>query len=231
MANEGARPLLLDLFCGAGGAAMGYYRAGFDVLGVDIEPQSRYPFQFVQGDALAIGAELLASGRFSAAHGSPVCKLFSAATPAWARSRHPNQIPPTRALFESAGLPWVIENVPGAPVRADFKICGCVVGLHELERERWFETNWYRELDLRPPCYHATNPITVAGHGEPSGPRARRGESAKKADWERVMGIDWMNRDELAQAIPPAYTEHIGRELVGVLETAKAIKGAANNGA
>lgn len=212
----------MDLFCGAGGASTGYHRAGFDVVGVDIEPQPHYPYEFRQADALEF---LAAPGNlrgFDAAHGSPVCKRFSAATPSWARARHPNQIPPTRRLLEASGLPWVMENVPGAPLRPDFKICGCMTGLHELERERWFETNWWRGLDLRPPCYHATAPITVAGHGEPSGPRMARGEIAHKADWERVMGIDWMTRDELAQAIPPAYTEYIGGFLLEHLSEAAA---------
>lgn len=202
------RPRLLDLFCGAGGAAVGYHRAGFDVVGVDVKPQPRYPFEFHQADALTCPL-----AGFDAIHASPVCKRHSAATPRWARENHPNQIPPTRERLTLTGLPWVIENVRGAPLRPDLKLCGCMFDLNELERERWFETNWATP-ELRSPCYHATSPITVAGHGEPSGPRMARGEIAHKADWERAMGIDWMTRDELAQAIPPAYTEHIGRQLL-----------------
>lgn len=207
------RPLLLDLFCKAGGAAVGYWRSGFDVLGVDIEPQRHYPFEFVQADALTFPL-----GGFHAIHASPVCKRWSAATPAARRASHPNQIPPTRARLATAGVPYVIENVPGAPLRPDFRLCGCVVGLAELERERWFETNWYSDLELRPACYHADHPITVAGHGEPSGPRLARGTRATVADWRRAMGIDWMTRDELAQAIPPAYTEYIGARLISHLK-------------
>jgi DNA (cytosine-5)-methyltransferase 1 len=228
------RPLILDLFSGAGGCAVGYHRAGFDVVGVDKVAQPRYPFPFVQADALGALTDLLAGGfitasdgrayclaDFAAIHGSPVCKLWSAATPAAARANHIDYITPLRPLLEQTGLPWVMENVPGAPLRPDLMICGCQVGLHELERERWFETNW-ATAELRPPCYHATSPITVAGHGEPSGPRLARGVRATVIDWRRAMGIDWMTRDELAQAIPPAYTEHIGAKLLEHLEAAAA---------
>jgi DNA (cytosine-5)-methyltransferase 1 len=209
MSDAATRPRLLDLFCGAGGAAMGYHRAGFDVVGVDLKPQPHYPFEFHQADALTYPLD-----GYDAIHASPVCKRHSVATPAWARASHPNQIPPTRERLAAQSTPWVMENVPGAPLRPDIKLCGCVVGLRELERERWFEIGGWHTFDLRPPCYHATSPITVAGHGEPSGPRMAHGLVAHKSDWERVMGIDWMNRDELAQAIPPAYTEYIGCALL-----------------
>jgi DNA (cytosine-5)-methyltransferase 1 len=218
------RPRLLDLFCGAGGASMGYHRTGFDVVGVDINPQPRYPFEFHQADALSIlralaywpnfSGELWRPTSFDAIHASPVCKRYSSATPTAARENHPDQIAPVRALLVKIGLPWVMENVPGAPLRPDVRLCGCVVDLDELERERWFEIGGWQTFDLLPPCHHPTTPITVAGHGEPSGPRMARGEIAHKADWERVMGIDWMTRDELAQAIPPAYTEYIGARLL-----------------
>jgi DNA (cytosine-5)-methyltransferase 1 len=222
-----SRPRLLDLFCGAGGAAMGYHRAGFDVVGVDIAPQPHYPFEFHQADALSVlrsmaywpsfSGELWRPASYDALHASPVCKRYSVSTPAWARNSHPSQIPETRALLQETGLPWVMENVPGAPLRPDIKLCGCAVGLNEIERERWFETGGWDYFELRPPCYHATSPITVAGHGEPSGPRMAHGLVAHKADWERAMGIGWMNRDELAQAIPPAYTEHVGAQLAAHL--------------
>ncbi len=221
------RPRLLDLFCGAGGASMGYHRAGFDVTGVDIAPQPHYPFEFIRADAMQVLAFLADDAEpwpgapgFDALGASPVCKLWSAATPAAARANHVDYITPARPLLNATGLPWVMENVPGAPLRPDFKICGCMVGLHEIERERWFETNW-AIAELRSPCYHAQSPITVAGHGEPSGPRMAHGLVARKADWERVMDINWMNRDELAQAIPPAFTEHIGRQLIGHLNAAE----------
>lgn len=212
------KPRLLDLYCKQGGAGMGYHRAGFEVVGVDIEAQPRYPFEFHQADALEYLAEH--GHEFDAVHASPVCKRYSSATPARTRDSHPDQIAPTRAALEATGLPWVIENVPGAPLRPDLVVCGCVVGLREIERERWFETSWHAR-ELRAPCFHATSPITVAGHGEPSGPRMTHGLVAKVADWKRVMGIDWMTRDGLAQAIPPAFTEHVGAHLLEQLATAR----------
>jgi DNA (cytosine-5)-methyltransferase 1 len=199
-----ARPRLLDLFCGAGGAAMGYHRAGFDVVGVDNRPQPRYPFPFVQADALAfLAAANLAS--VAAIHGSPVCKRWSAATPAWAREGHPDQIAPLRKLLLRTGKPWVIENVPRSPVRPDLKLCGCMFGLPKLRRERWFETSW-RAFDLRQGCQHRGEVISVVGGGD-----GRTGE------WRSAMGIDWMGKRQLNQAIPPAYTEYIGRQLLEVL--------------
>jgi len=209
------RPRLLDLFCGAGGASAGYHRAGFDVTGVDIAPQPRYPFEFHQADAMTFPLD-----GFDAIHASPVCKLWSVATPAWARGNHQNQIPQVRARLLAIGVPWVIENVPGAPLRPDYKLCGCICGLPELRRERWFETSWHG-FEMRPPCIHPPGSvITVAGHGEPSGPRMAHGVIAHKADWERAMRIGWMSRDELAQAIPPAYTEYIGKQLIDALSEA-----------
>jgi len=205
------RPLLLDLFCGAGGAAMGYHRAGFDVLGVDTRPQPRYPFKFVQADAL----EFLASARIgsvAAVHGSPVCKLWSRATRNRDKAQYSDQITPLRLLLLECGKPWVIENVPGAPLRPDLKLCGCWMGLPELERERWFETSWHA-MELRSSCHHSQPVVVVTGHGRC---RGMRGTGLAK-DWRRVMGIGWMTRDELAQAIPPAYTQHIGAMLLDQL--------------
>jgi DNA (cytosine-5)-methyltransferase 1 len=206
-----SRPRLLDLFCKQGGAGKGYHDAGFEVVGVDIEPQPRYPFEFHQGDALEYLAEHWRE--FDAVHGSPVCKRYSSATPVHRRDGHPDQIGPLRSLLEATTIPWVIENVPGAPLRPDIILCGCIAGLPELKRERWFETSWCA-FQVRAACWHPITPITVAGHGEPSGPRMARGEVATKADWERAMGIDWMTRDGLAQAIPPAYTRVVGAHLL-----------------
>lgn len=187
-----SRPVLLDLFCGAGGAAMGYHRAGFDVVGVDIAPQPRYPFKFVQTTALTLLEELLEDRPIvlyaddeifpvDAIHASPPCQDHS-------RSYKPAEhgtgwmLARTRALLEQTGLPWVIENVPGAPMRADYKLCGCMFGLPNLKRERWFETSWHG-FDLRQPCRHAEPVITVSGTGA--------GVSHQKihstfADWRRA---------------------------------------------
>lgn len=215
------RPLLLDLYCGAGGCSAGYVLAGFDVIGVDARPQPRYPYDFVQGDALAWLADLDLSG-FDAIHASPPCQLYtkSTARPRAAGVEYPDLLAPTRDLLDATGLPWVIENVPGAPMRPDYKLCGCMFGLPLLKRERWFETSW-RGFSMRQPCSHESPSLSVTGHGPTQG----RGQKEKVAAWlghhatihdaRAAMGIDWMNRDELAQAIPPAYTEFIGRALIG----------------
>lgn len=215
-----SRPLLLDLFCGAGGAAMGYHRAGFDVVGVDINPQPRYPFEFRQWDAM----ELLAwhvhhaerdwpFGRFDAIHASPPCQAFSVASKYKGTAhKHLDLLTPARPLLEATGVPWVIENVPGAPMRADYLLCGCMFGLPGLRRERWFETSW-NGFAMNLGHDHRQPVITVAGHGPPSWVRSEA-RPVYVADWRKAMGIGWMNRDELAQAIPPAYTEYIGRQLL-----------------
>lgn len=197
------RPRLLDLFCGAGGAAMGYHRAGFDVTGVDIKRQPRYPFRFVQADAMTYPLE-----GFDAYHASPPCQDHSVAS--YGRINGTGwMLAATRDRLKVTGKPWVLENVPGAPMQPHLVICGCVVGLPSLERKRLFEI-WPMIFDLRPPCYHDQPVVSVTGHGRN---RTMKG-TGLKADWMRVMGIDWMTRDELSQAIPPAYTEDIGAKLL-----------------
>ena len=144
------RPRLLDLFCGAGGAAMGYHRAGFDVVGVDIRPQPRYPFEFHQADAL----EFLLDG-FDAIHASPPCQAHTALSVMWNAREHPNLIPETRRLILEIGLPYVIENVVGARRELDHpvEICGAALGLgtatHQLARHRLFECSFPAMV---PPC-------------------------------------------------------------------------------
>jgi DNA (cytosine-5)-methyltransferase 1 len=205
-----ARPLLLDLFCGAGGAAMGYHRAGFDVIGVDLVRQPRYPFPMVQADALEALRWRL--DRFAAIHASPPCQDHSRLIQLHCKTGTGWMLAETRRRLEEWGGPSVIENVAGAPMRPDFKLCGCVFGLPQLRRERWFETSPML-FDLRPPCHHTGYAVTVTGH--PGGSSTRDGiVAALTADWKRSMGIDWMTAKELAQAIPPAYTEHIGAQLM-----------------
>jgi DNA (cytosine-5)-methyltransferase 1 len=207
-----SRPLLFDAFCGEGGAAMGYHRAGFDVIGVDIWPQPRYPFEFHQGDALEALATFDLS-RFAAIHASPPChdhvRTFVAKNGTGALLAR------TRDALEQAGLPWVIENVPGAPMRADYKLCGCMFGLPKLTRERWFETSWHG-FEMRPPCHHPEPSVTAAGTGIPS--HSWFYGKVDGYEYHRLMreamGIDWMTRAGLVQAIPPAYTEYIGRQLL-----------------
>lgn len=204
---------ICDLFCGKGGAAMGYHQAGLGVIGVDIEPQARYPFEFHQADALEVLEGDVFFAGFDAVHASPPCQdhIRSGMVP-----RHGTgwMLAETRRRLQARGLPWVIENVPGAPMRADLKLCGCMFGL-ELRRERWFETSW-RAFDLRPPCHHSEPPVGVYGHPRGGEPGKTLGWGTYK-DWVRAMGIDWMDTEGLAQAIPPAYTEYIGTQLLNHL--------------
>jgi DNA (cytosine-5)-methyltransferase 1 len=181
---------------------MGYHRAGFEVVGVDIKPQPRFPCAFVQADALEYVAQ---HGReFDAIHASPPCQAFTTARVIYGRE-HPDLLTPTRKMLEETGKPWVIENVPQAPMRADLVLCGSMFGQPRLKRHRWFELSW-PFFALVPACQHARKLVSVFGHGGHVYPGV--------ADWREVMGIDWMTRDELAQAIPPAYTEYIGRRIL-----------------
>jgi DNA (cytosine-5)-methyltransferase 1 len=210
-----ARPRLLDLFCGAGGAAMGYHRAGFDVVGVDIAPQPNYPFEFYQGDALECGSDV----GYDAIHASPPCQQFSQMSkcrPGLAAT-YPNHVPATRELLRATGLPYVIENVVGAPLENPIMICGSGLGL-TLQRHRLFESNvalW------GVPCIHGANAWNP-DYGHATGRKRRRvpviGEwRIRKELQDEAMGIDWMTLPELSEALPPAYTEHIGRQLLEVL--------------
>jgi DNA (cytosine-5)-methyltransferase 1 len=217
-------PRLLDLFCGAGGAAMGYHRAGFEVVGVDVKPQKHYPFEFVQADA----TEFPLDG-FDVIHASPPCQDHMQ-TPH--RSHGTGwMLPHTRARLLEQDAPWVIENVPGAPMRADFKLCGCMFGLPGLRRERWFETSW-QGFALALHHNHTDPTISVVGHGMPSWVREKLGRNPTIIEYRAAMGIDWMNRDELSQAIPPAYTELIGAQFLafsgGRVQAAAPEKGSAD---
>jgi DNA (cytosine-5)-methyltransferase 1 len=207
---------------------MGYHRAGFDVVGVDLAPQPHYPFDFIRGDALRFVSMGLHNAGFDAIHASPPCQAYSQAaqghrTMGW---EYPDLLGPTRDLLEQTGLPWVIENVPGAPMRADFALCGCQVGL-KLRRVRWFETSWAAsQLDWMPPHRHELPAVSVVGHGTPTWVREvwkrEYGREPNVGDYRAAMGIDWMGRAELSQAIPPAYTEYVGARLLAHLEEAVA---------
>ena len=213
---------LLDLFCGAGGAAMGYHRAGFDdITGVDIAPQPNYPFTFVLGDALEYvmqhGAE------FDVIHASPPCQKFSTMTGGLWKDRldgHLNLIWPVRHLFHILGIPYVIENVPGAREELinPIMLCGTMFGLvasdgAQLRRHRYFECNTLSLLT--PPCNH--NGRTIAVYGNAGGTSKRDGIKFHNTEDRKIaMGIDWMTGKELSEAIPPAYTEFIGRQIIDV---------------
>lgn len=205
------RPLLLDAFCKAGGAGMGYHRAGFLVVGVDIEPQPRYPFQFVQDDALTFVSEM--GWLFQAFHGSPPCQDHSSL-----RSRAGVKgtgwlLAATRKAFEATGKPWVIENVPGAPMRRDAVYCGEMFGLRTV-RHRWFESNVPITAPSHPPRHarktSAKNRVTCLAKGHNISITGNVGRHVGVP----CMGISWMTGSELSQAVPPAYTEHLGLQLI-----------------
>lgn len=212
---------MLDLFCGAGGATRGYQLAGFHVTGVDINPQRNYcGDEFHQADALHYLAEHYEE--FDAVHASPPCQRFSAMSacrPGLA-DEYPDLIAATRNLLELTRLPYVIENVPGSPLRPDLVLCGQMFGL-ELYRHRIFESNV--ELS-RPRTMVASKPqacgwdhdvpASRAGHWKPGTIMSVSGHVSPMWKAREVMGgIDWMNRAELAESIPPQYSEWIGREL------------------
>jgi DNA (cytosine-5)-methyltransferase 1 len=212
------KPRGFDAFCGAGGCTKGYQRVGFEMWGCDIKPQPNYCGErFIQGDALALLADLDFMSQFDFAHASPPCQAYSQASLGQrnAGKDYPDLLAPTRDLLEQTGLPWVIENVPGAPMRPDIVICGCQVGL-KLRRVRWFETSWHA-FSFAHPCHHEGPVVSVVGNGTPSWVREQLGFNPTIKNYREAMGIDWMNRTELSQAIPPAYIELIGHQLMQVV--------------
>lgn len=205
----------LDLFCGAGGATKGLQRAGFHVTGIDIKRQKNYCGDaFVQADA--VDPPLLLSN-FDFIWASPPCQAYSVAAQSRRNEGHeyPDLVAATRTMLKNSGAPFVIENVPGAPLRVDIKLCGCQFDL-KLRRERWFETSW-NHFGLMPSCQHLEPVVSVVGHGTPSWVREKLGFNPTIHHYRAAMGIDWMNRDELSLAIPPAYSEFIGREAIKTL--------------
>jgi DNA (cytosine-5)-methyltransferase 1 len=224
------RPRPLDLFCKAGGAAKGYHDAGFDIVGVDIEPQPNYPYEFHQGDALDILFALLRSPLLPdwladviAIHLSPPCQGYSV-TASLHAAEYPRLIGQVRDFAIAIGLPYIIENVEGAryAMRNPVRLCGSSFSLG-VRRHRLFETSW--PIGFAPLCAHylQPEPIDVTGTGGPA-TRERGGNGGihrkprNLAHAREVMGIDWMNRRELSEAIPPAYTEWIGAQLIAHIE-------------
>lgn len=213
---------LLDLYCAGGGAAMGYHEAGFEVTGVDINPQPHYPFDFIRDDVLSLDPSWI-HDCFDAVHASPPCQRYTRKPNNWGRNRvndilHQDLLAPTRALLLRTGLPFVIENVEGAPLQAALMLCGSMFGL-AIRKHRYFEANW--ALPMPPAdCHH---------HEGLYNPWEGPGRSAEK--FRQAQGTPWLpssggasRRDgrtgDVSNAIPPAYTEWIGRHLMAALEVA-----------
>jgi DNA (cytosine-5)-methyltransferase 1 len=209
---------ILDLFCGAGGAAMGYHKAGFDVVGVDINPQPNYPYRFIQADAMTYPLD-----GFDAIHASPPCQAYSV-TASLHSAEYPMLIESTRERLVATGVPYVIENVVGAPLIDAIRLCGSSFGLG-VRRHRLFEV---RPLIVGvPPCAHhlQPEPVDVTGTGGPATKERHQGGGIHRKPRDlnharQVMGIDWMSRRELAEAVPAAYTQWIGEQLIAELEVA-----------
>ena len=224
------RPKLLDLFSGAGGAGMGYHLAGFDVTGVDIKPQPRYPFDHVVGDARAFVAEH--GGEYDAIHASPPCQAYTTMSNRWRGAggkadSHDELIDATRSLLEQSGRSWVIENVAGArrAMRSPLTLTGGMFGLG-VHRPRLFETSFL--VFAEPPCPPPADAVGVYGKAHDGRRLFTRADGSIQraanslAEAQAAMGIDWMEWRELAEAIPPAYTTFLGEQLIGQLEAAAA---------
>lgn len=197
-----SRPELLDLYSCAGGAGYGYDNAGFKVTGIDINPMPHYPFDFIQADALEVLRDHAFLSRFAAIHASPTCQTFARVT-AWRGSRdnHPDLLTPTLALLAEVSIPWVVENVPEAGLRPDFRLCGTQFGLN-IRRHRDFQCGNWAPFELMPGCQCYRNPSLL--------PFEHKGERA----FADALGVPWMSAKEARQAVPPAYTEHIGNRLM-----------------
>ena len=224
---RGRRPMLLDLFCCAGGAGAGYARAGFNVVGVDLKPQPRYPFAFIQADALKLDHKFVAL--FDAVHASPPCQSYSDLAK---RNRNANDWPrliePVRDMLLASGLPYIIENVEGAPLLNPVVLCGTMFKGLRVIRHRLFEANFLIGSPAHPkhPVCHTFDKrkgqfgktdemrdfVSVNGGGNCSVRAARD-----------AMAIDWMTKTELNEAIPPAYTEYIGEKLFAHILTISAV--------
>jgi DNA (cytosine-5)-methyltransferase 1 len=214
---------LLDLHCGEGGAGTGYARAGFEVVGVDKYPMSRYPFEFHQADSLEYLEEHWRE--FDAFHASPVCKGYSPLAALYPDKVYPDEIASFRKALQATGRPYVIENVPGAPLQNYVMLCGSMFGL-KVYRHRLFECN--------PPVLFS--PMSCNHWGKASGNKSMKAEKRVTpnlsdfeiltvtghdfilADARAAMGIDWMSQAGISQAVPPVYTEYIGKQLLQQLE-------------
>ena len=196
----------VDLGCGAGGASMGLTRAGFDVLGIDVEAQPEYPFRFWRTDVTTLSSDWFKNGtKIGLVWASMPCQAYSWSAKRW-HKRYPKLIEPVREKLLDAGVPFVLENVNGAPIRHDLMLCGTMFGLRVF-KHRYFEIHGFKVSSILHPKHTNTvkhgDMVTTAGHGGNG--------SAKLKDWQNALGINWVkNKYSLAQAIPPAYSEYIG---------------------
>jgi DNA (cytosine-5)-methyltransferase 1 len=241
--------LLYDICCGAGGCSVGYSRAGFEVVGVDHKPFKRYPFRMIVMDALRFLREYIDGKHPPAAaiHASFPCQGFCALKHMPNAKKHPDLVTPGRELLLRIGLPYVIENVPGSPLRNPTVLCGTMFGLGtgdaELRRHRLFETNWPLVLPMGMHCRHGRRGkkviCVIGGHGQPGLSRGRQSRAPRmtghsgiaedraanrdgliyfsSAERNEAMGIDWMKGGEISQAIPPDYTRFVGAQLMKIV--------------
>lgn len=227
-ANLSGKPRLLDLFCCAGGAAMGYHQAGFAVVGVDIKPQPRYPFEFIQADVLSLDPAWIYEN-FAAVHASPPCQGYTVLRHAPGARGAPKLISETRGLLECSDRPYVIENVEEArwALVEPILLCGSMFGLGaqgcELRRHRLFECSF----PVNPPeCCHGPGPVIGVYGGHARKRAAKHGGRGTRDVWDgghaaaarEALGMDWATLAEMSEAIPPAFTRFIGRRLLGLLQ-------------
>jgi DNA (cytosine-5)-methyltransferase 1 len=215
------KPWILDLFCGAGGAGMGYHQAGFEVIGVDINPQPNYPFSFIQCDVLMLDQKFMSL--FDAVHASPPCQAYSDLAKRNGNGHMwPKLIEPVRNILKCTGLPYIIENVEGAPLHNPIILCGTMFNNLRVIRHRLFEANF---PIVAPP--HGKHPLVHTFDKR----KSHFGKTDENKDFVQVtgggnctivaaraaMGINWMSKKEINEAIPPAYTKFIGGQLLKYL--------------
>lgn len=211
---------LLDLYCGVGGASMGYSRAGFDVTGVDLKHGKRYPFKYIRANVLDILADIEFLNEFDVIHASPPCQTHSITKNlriAQGKSTSKiDLIPETRAGLIQSSKPFIIENVMGSPLIDPIMLCGSAFGL-KVRRHRIFESNIKLTGSV---CDHKKQGRPVGVYGSLNDEIPNGGKTAKTiSEAKEVMGIEWGIWTELVEAIPPVYTEYLGKQMITQLDT------------